>query len=120
MDTSWQQHQSAGCLSRINAKHPEQPPGTLTYKLWGPKDILELVPSLDLVGDAKVNEFDARVWHVLVQQHDVLWLWGERSWGCGSLWEQPWAPHSGGEDECLKLGEIPSTSRNALTPTPQC
>lgn len=54
----------------------------LTYKLWGPKDILELIPSLDLVGDPEVDEFDARVWHVLVQQHDVLWLWGERSWVC--------------------------------------
>lgn len=83
----------------------------LTYKLWGPKDILELIPSLNLVGDPKVDEFDARVWHILVQQHDVLWLWGERSWlcPCTSLGELPW-----GEGECLELGEISSTSPTAL------
>lgn len=91
MDTSQQlpslSHQGFGHLSGVKPKLSEprrapqehRQPG-LTYKLRGPKYILEFIPSFNLVGDPEVDEFDARVWHILVQQHDVLRLWGKRSW----------------------------------------
>lgn len=47
---------------------------TLTYKLRGTKDVFEIVAKIDLVGQAKVNELNARVRHTPVQQHDVLRL----------------------------------------------
>lgn len=47
---------------------------TLTYKLRGTKDVFEIVAKIDLVGQAKVNELNARMGHAPVQQHDVLWL----------------------------------------------
>lgn len=50
----------------------------LTNKLRGAKDVLKLIPSFNLVGNAKVNEFDPRVGHILVQEHDVFRLRQER------------------------------------------
>lgn len=47
---------------------------TLTYKLWGTKDVFEIVAKIDLVGQTKVNELNAGMGHAPVQQHDVLWL----------------------------------------------
>lgn len=47
---------------------------TLTYKLRGTKDVFEIIAKIDLVGQAKVNELNARMGHAPVQQHDVLWL----------------------------------------------
>jgi len=39
---------------------------TLTYKLWGTKDVFEIVAKIDLVGQAKVNELNAWVRHIPV------------------------------------------------------
>lgn len=58
----------------------------LTYKLRGAKDVLELAPGFDFVGDAEVDQFDARAGDVFVQQHDVFGL--KRGKGKGSYDER--------------------------------
>lgn len=45
-----------------------------TYKLWGAKNIFELIPCFDFVSNAEVNELDPRAWYILVKQHDVFRL----------------------------------------------
>lgn len=45
-----------------------------TNKLWCSKDVLELIPGLDLVSDPKVDQFNPGVGDIFVQQHDILRL----------------------------------------------
>lgn len=46
----------------------------LTDKLRRSKNVLELVPRLNLMRNPKINQFNPGVGHILVQQHDVLGL----------------------------------------------
>ena len=58
---------------------------TLTYKFWSAKNVFKIIAKIYLVGQAKINDLDARVRHWSVQQHDVLRL--ERKQKKGS-WKQ--------------------------------
>jgi len=46
----------------------------LTDKFWSSKNVFKIVAKIHLVGEAEVDELDARVRRRAVQQHDVLWL----------------------------------------------
>lgn len=46
----------------------------LTDKLWSAKDVFKIVAKIDLVRQAEVDELNAWVRHVPIQQHDVLRL----------------------------------------------
>lgn len=46
----------------------------LTDKFRRSKDVLELISSLNLMCNPKINKFDSRVGDIFVQQHDVFRL----------------------------------------------
>lgn len=50
----------------------------LTDKLRRPENVLELVPRLNLMRNPKINQLNPGVGDVLVEQHDILRLEGEK------------------------------------------
>lgn len=46
----------------------------LTYKFRSTKNVFKIIAQIYLVGQAKVNDLDARVRHWAIKQHDVLRL----------------------------------------------
>lgn len=55
--------------------------GDLTDELRRSKNVLKLVSRLNLMRNPKINQFNPGVGHVLVKQHDVLRLEGEKHSG---------------------------------------